>query len=511
MHLMEMEEFDNMKISRLLWSLIKSIITILIISALAFFLAGATIMWERNAEAETSKQTLQDKYSYHISSNFYFDNEEIQDDASETIINTYKILPSHISSIIKNNWNIVVASQQPFPSTNIISAAGITYSSNKTIWLKNGFDESVFIHEIGHAVDAYLGDISYKGIFRELYYSNWEAYREYDKDKVDKHSTSSTNEFFAAMFVEYFLYPDNLKEQSLDMYDYFHGLLKNNWRFSEEGELINAWYNTGYVVYDFAVQIFEPRRPHSNVKSVVKINNQNIADNNDLVLDQYTRYFDIEWMSNDTKTVAEAILAISNNPDSYPNEQHGFSKGYLIEFNYPWSVDMYTEILSFTSAYFGDEELDPLDVNVINKTRTEVVIKHDIVAIGEKNRIDSLKNVENVLSTLKSGTNTELAIQVGAYIYNNSSYKSEKYSSFNSFWENKKGDCVMYAIVFKQFMDRLGIQNDIIHVVSDQGEGHVYNRIFDGTSYRYYDIAEGIFNKDVIDKAGYHINTWQVS
>ena len=408
-----------MKTSRLLWSITKSIVTIFLLCALAFFFAAVTIMWERNVEAERSKQKLQEQYSYNISSNFYFDDEEIQDNASDIITNVYDILPTHLSSIIKNNWNIVVASKQPFPGTNVVSAAGITYTSSKTIWLQTGFDEGIFLHEVGHAIDVFLGDASHKRTFRNFYYNNWERYREFDKIKIDKHSTSSTSEFFAAMFVEYFLYPENLKEQSPEMYSYFDSLLTNDWSFSETGELINAWYNAGYIVYDFALQLFDSSRPYKNAKTVIEANNQNIADNNKLNLEEYTAIVDIEWMSDDTKKVAQIILDLSKNPEAYPNEKHGFSQGYLIEFDYPWSIDMYTEILSFTSAYFGDEKLDPLDVNVINNARTEVIIKHDIVAIGEENRLSALQNVESVLTTLKSGNETELAIQVGDYIYNN--------------------------------------------------------------------------------------------
>ena len=159
--------------------------------------------------------------------------------------------------------------------------------------------------------------------------------------------------------------------------------------------------------------------------------------------------------------------------------------------------------------YFGDESIDPIDVNITNGTITDVVIKHDVVLAGEQNRLKYLSNVEEAIKTFHSGTDTEILIQISKYIVNNSSYKVEKSSSFASFWDNKSGDCVMYAMTFKQFADRLGFDNDIVSTVSDDGIVHVYNRVLINGQYRYYDLTNKLVDAPYIDTAGYHINIWK--
>ena len=499
-----------MKILKIIGECVSTLIIFIIIAVFAFGCAAGIILLERSNTAENTLAQIQSKYTYDAKANIYYDDAEVLDNAHQVLSNAYNILPNHIVRMIKSNWTIVVADSQPFDSTNNVVAAGITYSSKNVIWVVSDFDEAIFVHEVGHALDTYLGTLSDRPTFKSLYDCYWEAYREYDKNKINKHSVSSTNEFFASTFADYILHPEYVKEVAPDVYTFFESITALDSRFSNIGHFLSLWFDVGYHVVDVFINIFVPDRPYANANTVISEVNNSIAENSLLNLDDYEAYYDISWMSDDTRQVAQTLIDLSKDPESYPCEKHGFSYGYLIEFDYPWSIDMYTEILSFTSAYFGDESLDPVDVNVVNGVRTDVVIKHDVVALGEQNRVQSLEKVEKVLKTLKNGTKTEIAVQVADYICKNSDYKLEKHSSFNSFWINQKGDCVMYALIFKQFMDRLGIENDLIHIVSDQGEGHVYNRIFDGEHYRYYDLTYDVLDVDIMDKSGYHLNTWQV-
>lgn len=493
-----------------LLGVIISICIVVLILLIVFAGAACIIIIKDNNTAKMVNNKLLTDYQYSETLQIYYDDEESLTNAKDVLSDVEKLLPKNISQLIKSQWKIVVSKSEPFPNTTSLIADGITYTGKGVIWLDDDFNNKVLVHEVGHAVDEYLGKPSEKSAFMNLYIQYWESYKEKGTDKIDKHSVSSPSEFFATMFEEYILYPSYVKEEASEIYSYFDKLTNNNWMFSPGGHFVNLWYHVGYSTINGFVNFFSLNRPFPNAKSVSKKVNEVVATREELVLDEYNAKIDISWMSEDTMKIAEIILELSKNPEAYPCEKHNLSYGYMVEFDYPWPIDMYTEILSFTSAYFGDEGLDPIDVNVVNGKTTRVIIKHEEVLTGEKNRIDSLQKVEDVLKTLKSGNNTEIAVQIANYIYNYASYKTEKQSSFNSFWENKKGDCVMYALIFKQFMDRLGIKNDIIHVVSDQGEGHVYNRIFDGTAYRYYDISYGIFDVEIIDKAGYHINTWQV-
>ena len=473
------------------------------------FGAGITYI-EDNNKADNAAYTLKNKYTYSEEYGFAIDDAELLNDANTIIVNSYSKMPKHLVNVIQSDWTILVAQDEPYPCNDKISAAGITYPQSRVIWVCTAFNEKVFVHECGHAIDDYLGTVSLSTEFREIYLQYWETYLEYDNERVDKHSSSSTSEFFAATFADYILHPDYLKSNYPKISDYFEKVLKNDMSFSGTGKFIHYLYRIQYstiqVFNDISSQIHI-----SNYDSVIADVNSNIVNNKTLNLDEYTAIYDIDWMSDDTRLVAQTVLDIAKNPEDYANENHSGSQGYLIEFDYPWGIDMYTEILSFTSMYFGDERLDPVDVNVVNGKETKVVIKHDVVLQGEANRLQSLEKVESVLSTIKSGTTTEIAVQVSQYIVENSTYKIEKSSTFNSFWENKTGDCVMYAMMFKQFMDRLGIENDIIHVVQSSGEAHVYNRILVDGKYRYYDLTANILDSDIIYKSGYHINTWQVS
>ena len=472
--------------------------------------AAGIIYMEDNNKAENAAISLKNQYAYSEEYGFIIDNEELLENANTIITSSYEKMPEHIANIIKSDWTIIIAQDEPYPCNDKITAAGITYPHNRVIWVCTTFDEKVFVHECGHAIDDYLGTVSSGVVFQDLYFQNWENYLEYDNERVDKHSSSSASEFFAATFADYILHPDYLKDNCSAIYDYFDDILKNDTSFSNTGRFFNYFLRIQYAVLQVFTDI-SSQIHISNYDSVTSDVENQIANNDNLNLDNYTEKYNIDWMYDDTKLVAQIVIDLAKNPDAYPNEEHSGSQGYLIEFDYPWGIDMYTEILSFTSIYFGDERIDPVDVNVINGEKTNVVIKHDIVRQGEANRLQSLEKVESVLATMKDGSTTEIAVQVSQYIIENSKYRVEKSSTFNSFWENKTGDCVMYAMLFKQFMDRLGIENDIIHVVSSSGESHVYNRILVDGTYRYYDLTENILDSDIIYKSGYHINTWQVN
>ncbi len=107
------------------------------------------------------------------------------------------------------------------------------------------------------------------------------------------------------------------------------------------------------------------------------------------------------------------------------------------------------------------------------------------------------------------GTETEMLIQVSAFITDKMEYGVVNNATSKDFWDSQPGDCVSYAMIFKQFCDRLGITCDIIYQRNAFDEGHVYNRVTlsDGT-FKYYDLSQNIVDSKPLKDSGYHINNW---
>lgn len=479
---------------------------LLVIYALASCAAVGIVMSSNEQQEYAAFEKLNTKYKYNLEVNAFIEDETEMVNIEPVMNNVYESMPSHIKTLIQKDWHFVISVDKPFNCCTNVRAAGITYYEYSVIWLTTGFDERVMAHECGHAIDKHLGNISGAKEFVSIYHSSWNTYREFDTDHVDKHSTSSVAEFFAATFADYILHPDYMKEQSPELYTYFNQLLTNDWRFTDDGKFWNAYLGYNKKMINFMPDAIQD----ASMRAESNLSNKTIdVSNNKLInLDKYQTKIDTSWLSDDARMITEIILDLIKNPDKYHNEEHGVLQNYVVHFDYKWSIYNYAEVLSFASMYFGDESIDPIDVNVTNGT-TDVVIKYNVILAGEKNRLKYLNNVEETIKTLHSGTDTEILLQISKYIVDNTSYKVEKSSSFASFWDNQSGDCVMYAMTFKQFADRFGFDNDIVSTVSDDGIGHVYNRVLINGQYKYYDLTNKLVDAPYIDTAGYHINTWK--
>ena len=491
-----------------------SIIVIIVIALLyagSVFLSSGILLLSQNNESYSMAMQLNNKFVYSTENDIFIDDEEYLEDSVKIMESVYSKLPSHIANVIKNEWSIVVSLDEPIKTNSQVVAAGVTYSNVSVIWLSRYFDETVMSHEIGHAIDSYLGHPSLSSEFDNIYNKYWNEYLEFGAERINKHSTSDSSEFFAALFADYIVYPDYLKEQAPDAYAYFERILINDWRFSDTGKYLSLCSSTNQRFKSVFDEIATTIKLH--LTSTVDVKKVDVTNNALIDIDDYTETHDLSWLSKAPREVVEIMLDLAQNPDKYPKETHRIlkSEGYVIEYDFAWPISYYQEVLSFATMYYGDEDLDPIDVNVINGVKTEVVIKHDIVVEAEALRINSLKNVEDVLKTIHDGTETEILIQISNYIIDNSTYVLQHSTNFYSFWGNHEGDCVMYTMIFKQFLDRLGYENDIVSVVYSNGMGHVYNRVLIDGQYRYYDLTNKIVDANQIDKTGYHINTWQIS
>lgn len=98
------------------------------------------------------------------------------------------------------------------------SLAGLTMFDERMIVI--GYSEKrirrALLHEMGHFVDSELGFPSFTDEFEAIY--NSEKNKAKFKDQVDKHCTSTSTEYFAEAFLQYLIYPSNLKKNAPKTY-----------------------------------------------------------------------------------------------------------------------------------------------------------------------------------------------------------------------------------------------------------------------------------------------------
>lgn len=471
--------------------------TILVVFA---SLGGYFILVE--ATANNTRNSVTKSSSCH--EEIYYDSDLSPDEVEHTKT-ALSMLPNYIQNILKEDWTILVAKDCIRKVDDI--AAGATFYNERLIWIGLSKDTRVSLHEFGHAVDDILGLVSSSQEWRELYYQYNNVYIEEGCNTIIYHDISTNSEFFAAMFAEYYRNSEHLQTHAPEIYSYFNTLLEDPTQFSSSHLFLNRIVKCFRAINSSLPSL---RVGSSSSEMMGKISN-NIKHNDCINVDQYVPVVDYSWMSVDCQKVIKTIFLMLESPDDYQTTITPgtlISDGYIMEFDYPWTQEQYLELLSFLCLYFGDESLDPIDVNVINHARTRVILKKDIIVAAEKKRLDSLALVEQVLGQLKQGTEQEILIQVAHYIVSNSSYKLEAKSSFDSFWKNQSGDCVMYAMLLHQFANRIGVKSSIV-TINMHNQNHIYNQIVfnDGTVF-YYDLSKDIVHSRQIDKNNFVLHRW---
>ncbi len=446
-------------------------------------------------DATKSNQYLMENYAKNEELNYYYDHNEDLDfhQALQTSIDS---LPEHLRPII-NEWNILLSNHQPFVIRTAEAASGITYLDKKVIWISHDSDAKVIVHEFGHVIDSYLGSINATDEFKQLYEEYWSTYIEYGQDMIDIHSISCPSEFFAATFADYILFPEYLKENSEGLFIYFEKTLSNSWRFSSIGQFVGISHNITYTLNVF----FDNEYPGANLDSYV-INKENPLVN----INDYSTRNDYSWMHETPRFIVDEMMGILDNPDKYIKSNYLGNEGYIYVYNYQWEPMWYEELHSYASIYFLDESPDMLCLYTDDNVTT-IVINHDELFSAEYKREDSMREVEKVISTqIHEGTETEKLIQIVDWMRHTTLYRNAE-STQHVFWHRKTGDCVTYAMIFKQFCDRLNIACDIVYIQDASTNGRLYNRVTlqDG-SQKFYDVGEQIVDSDNIYNQGYYLN-----
>lgn len=182
----------------------------------------------------------------HTTDNFYVDKscDEETISAMNELIDT---LPPVFIKEFRDDWFVIIEDRIPTPSNwpSNVSIDAYTHWQRRTIIIKNQDCDkmlNVFAHEIGHCFDFEYGSVSHSDIFHEIYETYRDAFLEKDPYATPRYATASPVEFFATCFKEYLLYPEHLKTEAPEAYN-FIDLFYNNVLEMEHG----YWYDLGAI------------------------------------------------------------------------------------------------------------------------------------------------------------------------------------------------------------------------------------------------------------------------
>ncbi|MBQ8248159.1 MAG: hypothetical protein IJZ42_13605 [Lachnospiraceae bacterium] len=403
---------------------------------------------------------------------------------------TLTLLPTPIRDTIQKDWYIVISENSPYGKIDSSIVDGATNFRAKVIWIKPDFSKKVLMHEIGHAM-AGEQNLDYSKEFRLIYNSFWEKDLTNNKE-YDAHDTSTTSELFALLFEQYFCSPENLKVTFMEGYNYIDNFVQD-YNVSLITLLINPFIKNytglGYVLKKLLPSIGAPLD--------AMLIEASVKDNPMIDVNNYTPYSSVAGLSEKERVLAQNIIDAIEHPELYPSEMCGETYTTVLKCDWYISYANYLKIAGCVDFWLGEEQSNVFDINA-NQTyqNSTIRIYTDDAKLLKENRNRYEKNIEEVLGQLHEGTETQKLLQISKYIAENSEYDKKTRTSCNDFWADGTGDCVTYAMVFRQFCERLGIQCDIVMGTTLTGEGHAWNRVrlSDGT-YRYYDLTYYRFGK----------------
>lgn len=221
------------------WLTITAAVVFVFIIIAGFILVFSYAEYDEN---EQSKVLL----GYNdISSVFYSDNKTGNESVYEMNVFVSR-LPAPVVTAFLNEWVVIVADEMPLILSEkaisekgseavaiMQSPGGVGGYSNwrmRTMYVRDYSDDEityrVFIHELGHYFDYEFGSPSYTDAFQKIFIQHMKTFEERDETAPAGYAVSSAQEFFAAVFKEYFLYPEHLKSAAPDAYDYFDSLYR---------------------------------------------------------------------------------------------------------------------------------------------------------------------------------------------------------------------------------------------------------------------------------------------
>lgn len=162
---------------------------------------------------------------------------------------------------------------------------------------------------------------------------------------------------------------------------------------------------------------------------------------------------------------------------------------------YSGNVNLY-RILNHLGMHYGSEEWMH---KLFAWTETEIILRLDVFSRHEQNKVVIDARVEELLSTLKEGSDRFKLFQIAACLAERIEYDGEFREPVDGL--NGNGVCATYAMLFYKAASRLGIQTCICYGYAG-GEYHAWNMVeLNGETY-FYDVTW--FDADVYDFSYLH-------
>lgn len=189
--------------------------------------------------------------------------------------------------------------------------------------------------------------------------------------------------------------------------------------------------------------------------------------------------------------ISNFIFAV-NNIENIPNSEYMYVKNGQLHLKSECTNihDTHTQFSFFCRNYLLNQSIKISRVK--NNNPNEIILLININdlknAISEKQKLDI-----KALNVIKQMDDENIVNSIACFIINNMQYNENK-NSISSFWNDYSGKCLVFAFTFKQFLDLIGVENDIVFGYTKQSGTnnfkHAWNRIklTDGT-YRYYDLT----------------------
>lgn len=154
----------------------------------------------------------------------FYSNNKKNTDSIYQMSETISLLPENFSDVLMAKWKVIVADETPgYLNTGSEDIDSLCDWNSHIIFIKSQSDltasRELFAYELGHCFDYELGSPSSSDAFSELlllykgvlFYENGES-------TPAEQPTPSVEDFFATIFKEYILSPDQLNEKAPDAY-----------------------------------------------------------------------------------------------------------------------------------------------------------------------------------------------------------------------------------------------------------------------------------------------------
>lgn len=213
-----------------------------------FIISQLGYYWSDNSKQKDIRNTYQEYTNY-----LYSDGSITEEKLSEldSFISSF---PEQIKKAIKEEWVIVVCekvpecmsqqmrNEQQYCDTSNLVNGGFTFTQQRVVYVCSSNGDIIlnksFTHELGHVVSF-------------LYHSTHGSpkwLKIYDSDKAsfdtEMYYLSTSAEFFASCFEEYYNSPEHLKKYSEGAYNYIENLLNTNYKTSGIEVRIDVCINT---------------------------------------------------------------------------------------------------------------------------------------------------------------------------------------------------------------------------------------------------------------------------